>query len=117
LPVGIDPDAQVSVGAVGPGWLELTDCPSAPRLKVDVAIQSGNRIAISGPGVVGRFGVEPGATVLVTVSGDPGHRIIRIVAADVAERALREPTVRPARLFNDPGWEKWRRTALGQDGV
>lgn len=116
LPVMLDPDAQVCVGAVGPGWLELTDREGAPALPVDVKVQTGNRIAIAGRAVIGRFGARPGDLVLVTVSGDSGQRFIRVVAADCLERALREPTLRPARLFSAPGWEKWRRTELGQDG-
>lgn len=116
LPVMLDPDTQVWVGAVGLGWLELTDRPGAPVVRVDVKVQSGNRIAIAGAGVIARFGATPGDPVLVTVSGDLGRRFIRVVALDCLERALREPTLRPSLLFRDPGWERWRRTELGQEG-
>jgi hypothetical protein len=106
LPPAIDPDVLIGVGAIGAGWLELTDDPEAPRLEIDTERQTRNRVALHATGGLRRFAAEEGVPVLVTVTGPVGHQLIRVVTLDELDHALLE-THRP-RMLQADGWEVWR---------
>jgi hypothetical protein len=112
LPVDLEPGSDLGIGAVGPGWLELSDDPDAPRLPVRTRVQSRNRIVFAGNGAVARFAAADGDEVLIRVTGAPRRRLLQVTALDCLEHALREPTLRPARLYRADGWNRWRRDAL-----
>jgi hypothetical protein len=93
--------------------MELADDPDFPGLPVSVEAKSGDRMTIQGAGVLARFGAEPGDRVLLTARQTPHGWLIRVVALDCLERALRDPTVRPTRLWAADGFWEWRRRLLG----
>ena len=112
LPLSLPQNARLGIGAVGPGWLELTDDPGAPVLPVAAVVGSKDRLTIDGAGVLFRFGAGNGDRVLVTALPSAIGVYLRVVAVDCLECALREPTLRPTRLLGPPGWEQWRAQLL-----
>lgn len=108
LPVELDPAQVVTLGAVGPGWMELTDDPAAPRLPLRILVQTRKRIVFPGTGVIRRFAAAHHDEVLIRATGAPGRRLITVAALDCLEHAMREPTLRPAHLFHADGWPRWR---------
>jgi hypothetical protein len=108
LPLTLPQDARLGIGAVGPGWLELTDDPGAPVLPVTAVVGSKDRLTIEGAGVLSRFGASNGDRVLVTALPSALGVYLRVVAVDCLECALRAPTLRPTRLLGPPEWEQWR---------
>ena len=111
LPIPLETVGTITVGAVGAGWLELTDDPDAPRIEIPTELQTRGRLAISARGGIRRFAADDGDKVFITVCGAPGHRHIRVVALDCMEHVLRKEATRPTGVFKADGWTQWRRAA------
>lgn len=114
IPPQVDADAALAVGAVGAGWLELTDDHEAPRLEISATRQSRNRVALHSVGALMRFGGEYGQSVVVHVSGPPGRHLILVVAKERTE--LRLPQDRRPRLMAADGWDRHWQTKLAGEG-
>lgn len=114
LPPQIDADADIAVGAVGAGWLELTDDPEAPRMEITATRQSRNRVALHSVGALMRFGGEYGQVVVVHVTGEPGRHLIRAVAKEHTE--LRLPRASRPTLMAADGWDPHWQTTVAAEG-
>lgn len=98
---------ELLVGAVGRGWVEMTDDPRAPALTLRRArVDERRRLSLPRGGVAERFAAAPDEAVLtIALQDDEGSGHTWFVSCTI-EHALRcfAASTRPP-VLTAPGWE------------
>jgi hypothetical protein len=96
---------DLAVGAVGAGWLELTDRTDlASRLSV-ARVDRRGRLKLPPHGISKRFAALTGDELVADVCMDAaGHRYVAIASAVIVHEALAASARRPANAVTADGW-------------
>ena len=108
LALPVDGGHVVTLGAVRPGWTDLTDDRGVPRLPLRGQVPSRKRSIRLATGVSTGFAAAVQDEVLTCGTGAPSRRLTQELALDCLPHALGHGRRALHTFGHADGWNRWR---------